>query len=83
MFQQRSTLPNAAHKLTFDLFLTNTILYYSEDQPFVYKDAIFIATHKFVGGVQTPGILIAKKKLFRNRVPSESGGGSVFFVSWL
>lgn len=26
------------------------------------------------------GILIAKKKLFRNRVPYNGGGGSVFFV---
>ena len=27
------------------------------------------------------GILIAKKSLFRNPVPSGCGGGSVFFVS--
>ena len=37
--------------------------------------------HKFVGGVQTPGVLIAKKSLFRNRVPNGGGGGAVFFVS--
>ena len=28
---------------------------YSDDQGLVYKDAIFISTHKFVGGVETPG----------------------------
>ena len=27
----------------------------SDDQGFVYKDAIFISTHKLVGGVETPG----------------------------
>ena len=47
----------------------------------MYKDAVFISPHKFVGGVQTPGILIAKKSLFSNPVPSGCGGGSVFFVS--
>ncbi len=58
-----------------------SFLFFSEDQPFAYKDAVFISTHKFVGGVQTPGILVAKKNLFRNPVPSNCGGGSVFFVS--
>ncbi|XP_066919194.1 uncharacterized protein [Clytia hemisphaerica] len=47
----------------------------------VYKDAIFISPHKFVGGPQTPGILVAKKNLFANPIPSRGGGGSVFFVT--
>ncbi|KAK3925055.1 tRNA-cytidine(32) 2-sulfurtransferase [Frankliniella fusca] len=47
----------------------------------VHKDAIFFSMHKFVGGVQTPGILVAKKSLFRNSVPNGCGGGSVFFVT--
>jgi selenocysteine lyase/cysteine desulfurase/tRNA(Ile)-lysidine synthase TilS/MesJ len=46
-----------------------------------YKDAVYFSTHKFVGGVQTPGILIAKKTLFQNRVPNGHGGGSVFYVT--
>ncbi|CAF3815482.1 unnamed protein product [Rotaria sp. Silwood1] len=46
-----------------------------------YKDAVFISTHKFVGGPSTPGILIAKKKLFTNEVPSNVGGGTVNFVT--
>lgn len=45
------------------------------------KDAVFMSLHKFVGGPQTPGILIAKKKLFVNRVPEGCGGGTVFFVT--
>lgn len=27
------------------------------------------------------GVLVAKKKLFKNQVPNGSGGGAVFFVS--
>jgi selenocysteine lyase/cysteine desulfurase len=46
-----------------------------------YKDAVFISPHKFVGGPGTPGILVAKRSLFRNRVPSVPGGGTVLFVS--
>ena len=46
-----------------------------------YKDALFFSPHKFVGGVQTPGILIAKKSLFQNRAPNGGGGGSVFYVT--
>ena len=46
------------------------------------KDAIYFSMHKFVGGVQTPGVLVAKKDLFKNNTaPYESGGGSVFFVT--
>ncbi|CAF2896639.1 unnamed protein product [Rotaria sp. Silwood2] len=46
-----------------------------------YKDAVFISAHKFVGGPSTPGILIAKKKLFNNLVPTSVGGGTVNFVT--
>ncbi|CAF4175598.1 unnamed protein product [Rotaria sordida] len=46
-----------------------------------YKDAIFISPHKFVGGPSTPGILIAKKSFFTDRVPSDVGGGTVNFVT--
>eukprot|EP00180_Rhodochaete_pulchella_P000181 Plantae.Rhodophyta-Rhodochaete_pulchella.ctg11193.p1 GENE.Plantae.Rhodophyta-Rhodochaete_pulchella.ctg11193~~Plantae.Rhodophyta-Rhodochaete_pulchella.ctg11193.p1 ORF type:complete len:392 (+),score=58.26 Plantae.Rhodophyta-Rhodochaete_pulchella.ctg11193:25-1176(+) len=44
------------------------------------KDAIFVSTHKFVGGVGAPGLLIVKKKLMRNSVPVVPGGGTVLFV---
>ena len=46
-----------------------------------YKDAVFISPHKFVGGPEATGILIAKKKLFTNKVPSRCGGGSVVSVT--
>ncbi|HSC03620.1 MAG TPA: aminotransferase class V-fold PLP-dependent enzyme [Solirubrobacteraceae bacterium] len=51
------------------------------DGVLAYKDAVFISPHKFVGGPGTPGILVAKRSMFRNRVPSVPGGGTVLFVS--
>ncbi len=56
----------------------------SDDNPggdLVYKDAVFISPHKFIGGPGTPGVLIAKKHLFTNRVPSVPGGGTVAYVN--
>ncbi|HBQ12152.1 MAG TPA: aminotransferase [Myxococcales bacterium] len=55
-----------------------------DDQPdghLVYKDAIFLSPHKFIGGPGTPGILVAKRKLFRNAVPAVPGGGTVAYVN--
>ncbi|KAM7426256.1 hypothetical protein ABFA07_022429 [Porites harrisoni] len=46
-----------------------------------YKDAVFLSPHKFVGGPGTPGLLIAKKSVFRNPVPGGCGGGTVLFVT--
>jgi selenocysteine lyase/cysteine desulfurase len=51
------------------------------DGHLIYKDAIFLSPHKFIGGPGTPGVLVAKKKLFRNRVPAAPGGGTVAFVN--
>eukprot|EP01125_Pyxidicula_operculata_P013738 TRINITY_DN4559_c0_g2_i2.p1 TRINITY_DN4559_c0_g2~~TRINITY_DN4559_c0_g2_i2.p1 ORF type:complete len:860 (+),score=152.31 TRINITY_DN4559_c0_g2_i2:1444-4023(+) len=52
------------------------------DKELVYKDAIFLSTHKFIGGPGTPGILVVKKKFFnKNLPPSKAGGGTVFFVT--
>jgi selenocysteine lyase/cysteine desulfurase len=51
------------------------------DGDLAYKDAVFISPHKFVGGPGTPGVLVVKRALLRNRVPSVPGGGTVLFVS--
>ena len=48
---------------------------------FCNKDAVYFSMHKFVGGPQTPGILIAKKDLFKNPVPHLGGGGTVLYVT--
>ena len=44
------------------------------------KDAVFLSPHKFVGGPQTPGVLVVRRELIRNRVPTAPGGGTVAFV---
>ncbi|HEY7583658.1 MAG TPA: aminotransferase class V-fold PLP-dependent enzyme, partial [Acidimicrobiia bacterium] len=46
-----------------------------------YKDAIFISPHKFIGGPGTPGVLVVRKDLLANRVPSVPGGGTVAYVN--
>jgi selenocysteine lyase/cysteine desulfurase len=45
------------------------------------KDAVFLSPHKFVGGPGTPGVLVVKQHILRNRVPSVPGGGTILFVS--
>ena len=52
-----------------------------DTDPLAYKDAIFISPHKFIGGPGTPGVLVARRELFRNRVPSVPGGGTVAYVN--
>lgn len=46
-----------------------------------YYDAIFISPHKFIGGPGTPGLLITRRELLTNRVPSVPGGGTVTYVN--
>ncbi|HET7169181.1 MAG TPA: aminotransferase class V-fold PLP-dependent enzyme [Candidatus Limnocylindrales bacterium] len=46
-----------------------------------YKDAIVLSPHKFIGGPGTPGVLVGRRELFRNRVPSAPGGGTVAYVN--
>src|SRR5664279_5281577 len=50
-------------------------------RPLAYKDAVFLSPHKFIGGLQTPGVLVVRRQLVRNRVPTVPGGGTVAFVS--
>jgi selenocysteine lyase/cysteine desulfurase len=45
-------------------------------------DAVFISTHKFIGGPQGSGILIANRGCFRKTVPERPGGGTVDYVSY-
>jgi selenocysteine lyase/cysteine desulfurase len=44
-------------------------------------DAVFISTHKFVGGPGSPGILVFNPALYRLRAPSTAGGGTVSYVN--
>jgi selenocysteine lyase/cysteine desulfurase len=52
-----------------------------EIDPLAYMDAIFISPHKFVGGPGTPGVLVVKRDLVSNTVPTVPGGGTVTYVS--
>ena len=45
-----------------------------------HKDALFLSPHKFPGGPQTPGVLVVRRELVRNPVPTAPGGGTVAFV---
>jgi selenocysteine lyase/cysteine desulfurase len=49
--------------------------------PLAYKDAIFLSPHKFVGGPGTPGVLVVRRDVLRNRVPTVPGGGTVDYVN--
>jgi selenocysteine lyase/cysteine desulfurase len=51
------------------------------DDALDYKDAIFLSPHKLIGGPGTPGVLVAKRALFRNTVPCVPGGGTVWYVN--
>lgn len=44
-------------------------------------DAVFISPHKFIGGPGTPGVLAARRDLFKNSVPTVPGGGTVAYVN--
>jgi selenocysteine lyase/cysteine desulfurase len=52
-----------------------------EDDTLAYKDAVFISPHKFIGGPQTPGVLVVKRALLTNTVPATPGGGTVAYVN--
>lgn len=40
-------------------------------------DAIFFSPHKFLGGPGSSGVLVFNKKLYKNRIPDNPGGGTV------
>lgn len=52
-----------------------------ERDPLSYKDALFLSPHKLIGGPSTPGVLVVRRGLLRNRVPDIPGGGTVAYVN--
>ncbi|MFL1010932.1 aminotransferase class V-fold PLP-dependent enzyme [Flavisericum labens] len=46
-----------------------------------YLDAITFSPHKFLGGPGTSGVLIFNKKLYKNIVPDNPGGGTVSYTN--
>jgi selenocysteine lyase/cysteine desulfurase len=45
-----------------------------------HKDAVFLSPHKFIGGPQTPGVLVLRRDLVSDPAPTAPGGGTVLFV---
>lgn len=45
-----------------------------------WKDAVVFSPHKFIGGPQTPGVLIVRRNLVTGPVPTVPGGGTIAFV---
>jgi len=43
-------------------------------------DAVFLSPHKFPGGPGTPGLLVLRRALVRNPVPTVPGGGTISYV---
>lgn len=46
-------------------------------------DAVFLSPHKFLGGPDSPGVLLMNKALYklRSSTPSTCGGGTVTYVN--
>ena len=44
-------------------------------------DAVFLSPHKFVGGPDTPGVLVFHESIYKLASPSTAGGGTVTYVS--
>jgi selenocysteine lyase/cysteine desulfurase len=50
------------------------------DDPDARIDAIFVSPHKFMGGPNASGVLVANRALFRTQCPERPGGGTVDYV---
>lgn len=46
-----------------------------------YLDAVIFSPHKFLGGPGTSGVLVFDKKLYKNLVPDNPGGGTVSYTN--
>ncbi len=46
-----------------------------------YLDAIYFSPHKFLGGPGAAGVLIFNKKMYKNTIPDQPGGGTVVYTN--
>ena len=44
-----------------------------------HLDAVYFSPHKFLGGPGTPGLLVFNKKMYKNMIPDQPGGGTVVY----
>lgn len=49
-------------------------------RPLAGKDAVFLSPHKFPGGPGTPGVLVLRRDLVSNPIPTVPGGGTITYV---
>jgi selenocysteine lyase/cysteine desulfurase len=53
----------------------------NEEKKRTFKDGMFFSPHKFIGGPNTPGVLITHDRIYRNQLkPTQPGGGTVNYV---
>lgn len=52
-----------------------------DGRPEFAMDAMFFSPHKFIGGPETPGVLVVRRSLLTNTVPDVVGGGTVQYVN--
>ena len=50
----------------------------ADDEPL---DAVFFSPHKYLGGPGASGVLVFNRKLYRNSVPDDAGGGTVAWTN--
>jgi selenocysteine lyase/cysteine desulfurase len=50
---------------------------HEDDSSGRYLDALYFSPHKFLGGPGASGILVFNRKLYKNKVPDNPGGGTV------
>ncbi len=46
-----------------------------------HLDAVFLSPHKYLGGPGSCGVLVFNRKLYRNTVPDDAGGGTVAWTN--
>ena len=51
------------------------------DEEEEYLDAVFFSPHKFLGGPGSAGVLVFNKKLYKNMIPDNPGGGTVSYTN--
>lgn len=53
-------------------------LHPADDEPL---DAVFFSPHKCLGGPGSSGVLVFDRRLYRNRIPDQPGGGTVLWTN--
>ena len=52
-----------------------------KNDPDASIDALFFSPHKFLGGPGSAGVLVFNKKMYKNQIPDNPGGGTVTWTN--